>query len=281
MISADEYSSLVLSPHKQDFTVCYLCGISLDSPRKKISRHKYRKQEIMTNGCMSNKETKKTCIQQDRIYHHDNIHISDGLVMSNDQLSSKNCEKLDYHRGSPERIEKLKDDLNISPISFASTQMSHESSPINDSKTQFNRYSTPTNLVQNKKTGQTVQKTECESLDGSFLQFTQKATEPENIENTDCDYTKGHNLSCESKHSSDSDQSVNQRHVHWISKHSSGSDFSETGSVDDQSNSQILYSWVTRHFSCEECPASWNHVLNMARAAIENKEQLETYSCRL
>jgi hypothetical protein len=49
--------------------------------------------------------------------------------MSNDQLSSKNCEKLDYHRGSPERIEKLKDDLNISPISFASTQMSHESSP--------------------------------------------------------------------------------------------------------------------------------------------------------
>jgi hypothetical protein len=65
-----------------------------------------------------------------------------------------------------------------------------------------------------------VQKTECESLDGSFLQFTQKATEPENIENTDCDYTKGHNLSCESKHSSDSDQSVNQRHVHWISKHS-------------------------------------------------------------
>jgi hypothetical protein len=63
--------------------------------------------------------------------------------------------------------------------------MSHESSPINDSKTQFNRYSTPTNLVQNKKTGQTVQKTECESLDGSFLQFTQKATEPENIENTD------------------------------------------------------------------------------------------------
>jgi hypothetical protein len=52
------------------------CGISLDSPRKKISRHKYRKQEIMTNGCMSNKETKKTCIQQDRIYHHDNIEIT-------------------------------------------------------------------------------------------------------------------------------------------------------------------------------------------------------------
>lgn len=256
LISEDEYASIVLSPHKQDFTVCYLCGISPDSPRQKLHTNKHQQTKSASIDCL-----KKCELEPDKCHNLAEVmkyttHAKKGMIQST---------------GSPDRADMLRNDLNLSPISLASTQMSRDSSPINESNTDINRYSTPTNIVQKH--------TEVlESLDGSFLQFAPKANmKSETVKNMSCD-SKGDNLSTKLKHSN---QPINGRHVHWTSADLCGSDTSQAGSIDDQSNSQILYTWISRHYSCEECPVSWNHVLNLARAVIDNKDELEKYCCRL
>lgn len=260
LISEDEYASIMLSPHRQDFTVCHLCGISSDKPR--------RRSNVSKAGCLKKKADMKTNDSQEKAT---NAVIPKTLPMENTNKPSKS------DPSNVQGMEKSRDELNISPISFASTQLSRESSPVSESEGK--RYSTPTNALQDIKTQKF--KAHLESLDGSFLQFagqpnSQKQTSLEStlIENKDC------NFSNTSKHSSDSDSSVNQKHVHWLSTGSGGSDISQTGSMEGSSNSLLLYTWVTKHFSCEECPASWKHVLNMARAAIDNRQELEKYACK-
>lgn len=258
LISEDEYASIVLSPHKQDFTVCYLCGVSPDSPRQKL--HTIKQQQT---------KSASTCIDGLKKYGQepDKYHNS-AEVMKYTTHSDKG---MIQNTGSPDRADMLRNNLNLSPISLASTQMSRDSSPINESNTDINRYSTPTNIVQKR--------TEVlESLDGSFLQFAPKGEigniKTEVVSNMSGD-AKEDNLSTKSKHSN---QPINGRHVHWTSVDSGGSDTSQAGSIDGQSSSQILYTWISRHYSCEECPVSWNHVLNLARAVIDNKDELEKYS---
>ncbi|CAG2206284.1 unnamed protein product [Mytilus edulis] len=52
LISEDEYASIMLSPHKQDFTVCYLCGISPDSPRQKLHTNKHQQTKSASIDCL-------------------------------------------------------------------------------------------------------------------------------------------------------------------------------------------------------------------------------------
>ena len=258
LISEDEYASIMLSPHRQDFTVCHLCGISSDKPR--------RRSHIMSkSGCLKKSAETKPENVMVMAKEVPKILTAENLATKDDQVYIK-------------EVEKTRDELNISPISFASTQMSRESSPNNDSKSDVKRYSTPTNAFQDKITQKC--KVDSESLDGSFLQFAGNSSSQNHnsVESTLIE-NKDNNLSNSSKHSSDSDNFVNQKHVHWLSTGSSGSDVSQTGSVEGLSNALLLYTWVTKHFSCDECPASWKHVLNMARTAIDNRGDLEKYAC--
>ncbi|XP_060071260.1 uncharacterized protein C5orf34 homolog [Ylistrum balloti] len=44
---------------------------------------------------------------------------------------------------------------------------------------------------------------------------------------------------------------------------------------------RIHYTWVTRHYSCEECPVVWSHPVNLARAVLDNRESLEQKALKL
>ncbi|KAK3092815.1 hypothetical protein FSP39_007490 [Pinctada imbricata] len=45
--------------------------------------------------------------------------------------------------------------------------------------------------------------------------------------------------------------------------------------VNEDSKCRCLYTWMTKHFSCDECPLPWSHAVNLARAVMANREQLE------
>ncbi|OWF52201.1 hypothetical protein KP79_PYT20100 [Mizuhopecten yessoensis] len=55
----------------------------------------------------------------------------------------------------------------------------------------------------------------------------------------------------------------------------------EAGSWEESPEARIHYTWVTRHYSCEECPVVWSHCVNLARAVLDNRESLEQKALKL
>ncbi|XP_033760537.1 uncharacterized protein C5orf34 homolog [Pecten maximus] len=55
----------------------------------------------------------------------------------------------------------------------------------------------------------------------------------------------------------------------------------EGGSMEETPESRTHYSWVTRHYSCEECPVVWSHPVNLARAVLDNRDSLEQKALKL
>lgn len=54
----------------------------------------------------------------------------------------------------------------------------------------------------------------------------------------------------------------------------------DAGSWEESPESRVYYTWVTRHYSCEECPVVWRHSVNLARAVMDNRETLEQKACK-
>lgn len=106
--SMDQYGSLVLSGHKQDFTVCYLSATSEDQPKKAYPNSVYEKEE--------KKQT-------------------------NDRIQAYG-EEQDRNNSPDENSEIIvTENLSISPISRTSND---SPSQRNENVQEFQRYSTPT-----------------------------------------------------------------------------------------------------------------------------------------
>lgn len=56
---------------------------------------------------------------------------------------------------------------------------------------------------------------------------------------------------------------------------------SQSGSMEEAPESRTHYSWVTRHYSCEECPVVWSHPVNLARAVLDNRESVQQKALKL
>lgn len=315
LLSADEYASIVLSPHKQDFTVCYLSQISSEPPKPKRNRHPKTNHKTTSSDKPSEcrKETLDASLRGSSFHKDDelNIHSSSQHSGHADQGQGFEEDGLDESLSKPARSE-----LNISPISMASSLRSPNTSPESQQDhNKFHRYSTPTNHSPDQKADDGIEiggkksafkhyrHSQNQGSDGSFLEVieSQKTSRtPVNPQVTKSSINTNGSLKESSGkvvHSDSSNkpntctQQLNKSPQRNIlpgtppaspsrdSAHSSfNSQQSEQNSVEEASP-RCLYTWVTRHFSCDECPVAWRHPLNMARSMINQREEHEKKMC--
>lgn len=320
-MSEDEYASLVLSPHQQDFTVCYLSQISTE-PRK--SKRLHHKRKSHKPGSSSNSTEHRKEILDTKLKNGYNKVLFDqeaGLNLIPSHHDSHFGQVQENGNGSPQIDESLskqiRNELNFSPISMASSMRSPHTSPEGqEAKEQFHRYSTPTNHAPSqegeieiggkKSAFRHYRQQSDRETDGSFLEMIES---PRNSKSTDIPVNHQHSQSntrsqshseryessvqesqpvLEVSHSTAAAQkSAKQQNLSSNtppqspsrdSNHSSISSHSEQDSVEETSTRR-LYTWVTRHFSCDECPVAWRHPLNMARSMIDKREEYEKTMC--
>lgn len=315
LLSADEYASIVLSPHKQDFTVCYLSQISSEPPKPKRNRHQKTNHKTKSSNKPSEcrKETLEATLRSSSFHKDDelNIHSSSHRGSHPGQGFEEGGLDADESLSKPACSE-----LNISPISMASSLRSPHTSPESQQEcNKFHRYSTPTNRspdgnaddgieIGGKKSAlKHYRHSQNQGSDGSFLEVIESqktSTTSVNQQNTKSGINANDSLkgssgqvvhSDSSNRISTSTQQLNKSPQRDVlpgtplsspsrdSAHSSfNSQQSEQDSVEGASP-RCLYTWVTRHFSCDECPVAWRHPLNMARSMINQREEQEKKMC--
>lgn len=315
LLSADEYASIVLSPHKQDFTVCYLSQISSEPPKPKRNRHQKTNHKTKSSNKPSEcrKETLEATLRSSSFHKDDelNIHSSSHHGSHPGQGFEEGGLDADESLSKPARSE-----LNISPISMASSLRSPHTSPESQQEcNKFHRYSTPTNRspdgnaddgieIGGKKSAfKHYRHSQNQGSDGSFLEVIESqktSTTSVKQQNTKSGINANDSLkgssgqvvhSDSSNRISTSTQQLNKSPQRDVlpgtplsspsrdSAHSSfNSQQSEQDSVEGASP-RCLYTWVTRHFSCDECPVAWRHPLNMARSMINQREEQEKKMC--
>ncbi|XP_062612767.1 uncharacterized protein C5orf34-like [Saccostrea cucullata] len=321
LLSADEYASLVLSPHKQDFTVCYLSQISTEPRKPRRHQHKNRRHKSSsTNNSAKHSSDDLDCTLRENL---DKVSLrqEEGLNLSSSSSSVGHIEQVkDSGHESPPPDQSLSkqthNELNISPISMASSMRSPHTSPEGqEEKNKFHRYSTPTNHVTDQEKGDEIEiggkksafrhyrLQQDKGTDGSFLEVIESQKNSENSKplrhqnsqpsiNPESNSGKEERSASSVKESHSESKSCHKNSAQRSGKlqefssktpplspskestHSSFSSQSEQDSLDETST-RCLYSWVTRHFSCEECPVAWRHPLNMARSIIEKREEYE------
>lgn len=320
LLSADEYASIVLSPHKQDFTVCYLSEISSEPPKPKRNRHQKTNHKTKSSDKPSEcrKETLDASLRGSSFHKDDELNIHSSSQHSGHPGQGQGFEE-DGLNADESLSKPARSELNISPISMASTFRSPHTSPESQQdRNKFHRYSTPTNhspdanendgieIGGKKSAFKHYRHSQNQGSDGSFLEViesqktsttsvNQQVTKSSTNTGT-CDSLKG--SSGQVVHSDSSNnklntctQQLNKSPQRGIlpgtppasptrdSAHSSfNSQQSEQDSVEGASP-RCLYTWVTRHFSCDECPVAWRHPLNMARSIINQREEHEKKMC--
>ena len=55
---------------------------------------------------------------------------------------------------------------------------------------------------------------------------------------------------------------------------SNGSGDSDIVDIEGDSETRLFYSWVTRHFSVEECTVGWRHPVSLAKSLLEKREDM-------
>ena len=318
LLSADEYASLVLSPHRQDFTVCYLSQISTEP--KKPKRNQHRKPDTKTNSRNKASESLDTTLKNNPGAHHPSLGNGIQGNTSSQQISRVD-QAQSFERDSLEMDESLskqtRSELNFSPISFASSMRSPHTSPENQRESSsFHRYSTPTNhgpadenkqdeieIGGKKSAFKHYRQMQRQGSDGSFMEVieSQKTSKSSNKSvdqqsrqsDNKCSHKGLPEFSCKgtTEHVQKHKTVEKQMTKHSISdagtpplspaRGSAGSSFNSKHDQDsmEETSTRCLYTWVTRHFSCDECPVSWRHPLNMARSMIDQREKHEKRMC--
>ncbi|XP_061183350.1 uncharacterized protein C5orf34 homolog [Saccostrea echinata] len=318
LLSTDEYASLVLSPHKQDFTVCYLSQISTEPRKPKRHHHKMQSHKSSsTNNSAKHSNENLDSTLRDNI---DKVPLRQeaGLNLSTSLHSVGHIEQgINNGHESPRLDQSVskqtQNELNISPISMASSMRSPHTSPEGqEEKNKFHRYSTPTNHITDQEKGDEIEiggkksafrhyrHQQDNGTDGSFLEVIESQKKSENSKplNLQSSIKPQSNSGQQERSASSGKESQSESksfHKHAAqssgklqefsfktpplspSKESTHSSFSSQSEQDslDETSARCLYTWVTRHFSCEECPVAWRHPLNMARSIIEKREDYE------
>ncbi|XP_041359472.1 uncharacterized protein C5orf34 homolog isoform X2 [Gigantopelta aegis] len=76
IFSLNEYASLVLSPHKQEFTVCYLSKLGQESPR--ISKHSTSR--LSTSCCSNSSAENNSCTSQEKHSHDKTVETNNRVT---------------------------------------------------------------------------------------------------------------------------------------------------------------------------------------------------------
>lgn len=294
--SEDEFASLILSPHRRDFTVCYLSELSQEKQREKT---KVRKRD----GDILKQTVEEVCHNMpDVVPRYSRPGGSD--------IGFQGSEKTEFFPPGKksEYVNSGKEDLNISPITQASGADSPEAlsnasgSPITpqntvkDKEAKFRAFSTPTEgledhespvctpygktAVFNDYTGNKGQHcvdfAPTENVDGSFItenlkltgeqrskllkDFRQEMKNRENDKNIK-------NLKVEEN--SVLHQVITSLEDKTLTSQNSAQSMSSESSFENKSRTRCKYCWLTRHFSCDECSLSWSQVVKMAQKVAE------------
>ena len=97
IFSVDEYASLVLSPHRQEFTVCYLSKLGQEVQR----RHKQSSSHLSTSGSASSSLNNNECTLRQNCSNSGSL-ICNGSSASekcvnNSPVASDRCRNVDKH----------------------------------------------------------------------------------------------------------------------------------------------------------------------------------------
>lgn len=275
--SKDEFGSLILSPHRRDFTICYLSALSAEKKReRKLKCSKNETDSAMNLDAINNTEK--------------HSHFS-GHNPTTDQMMNKNNRCRTPVIGEDNLAQES---LNLSPITQASCAdsppaLSNASgSPVTPENTQkdrhakYRQYSTPTEGLEDgtqsvcpkclkriSNNAVSLQKQTVGNPEGSFLGENHGG---QNNEQNCCQCLQ--QTDEKTQRVVDTGQVLlkdkginNYRPLNEnldLSKNSDGS--SET----DQGEVRRNYTWLTRHISCDECPTNWSHVIKMAQTFAEN-----------
>ncbi|KAJ8309765.1 hypothetical protein KUTeg_011630 [Tegillarca granosa] len=264
LVSEDEFASLVLSPHRSDFTVCFLCRVSSEYRKQ---NNKCRKQIRKSKG---DNQKFRPLRQKDGLQH--------GIDIIENKFEREHNIEGRSDPSSPESHElhrHLQDELSISPISLASSQRSENSSPLDDRVQQadFHRYSTPTFGEQRPKgqIGKQVM-TNDDDLDGSYLGLERQNLSSEKKSNSHEKSSSNSTIKSGQNSKENTFMNISQQSSAHSCSDESGNFPSESG---EESSSRCLYSWITKHFSCDECPVAWSHPVNMAKTLLDDKAKFE------
>ncbi|KAL5004165.1 hypothetical protein ScPMuIL_017621 [Solemya velum] len=219
--SMDQYGSLALSGHKQDFTVCYLSAISGDRPET-------TQRPSPPKSLQENKEVKQT---NDMIEPH-----GDGQD----------------RRNTPDENSEMTENLSISPISRTSND---SPSQTNQNVQEFQRFSTPTR--------------ELGADEAPVVTPYGKTAVFKNPFETSNQIAKAVRTGSELPNKKSSEISSVEKAVNSEPK-----DIVDVKSQDIENlKTRHPYMWVTKHYSCSEHPACWNHPVSLAKQASDQHSQ--------
>lgn len=295
--SDDEFASLILSPHRRDFTVCYLSELSQEKQREKT---KVRKR----NDDILKQTVDEVCLNMpDVVPRYSRPDRSDVGVQGSEKTDCFLTGKKSTY------VNSGKEDLNISPITQASGADSPEAlsnasgSPITpqntvkDKAAKFRAFSTPTEGLEDNESpvctpyGKTavfndytgnkgqhcVDFAPTENVDGSFIQ--------ENFKHTGEQKSKTRKDFRQEMKNRDNDKNIKNLKVEesqmfehqvvtsvedrTVTSQNSALSMSSESSFENKSKTRCRYCWLTRHFSCDECTLSWSQVVKMAQKVAE------------
>ncbi|XP_052271990.1 uncharacterized protein C5orf34 homolog [Dreissena polymorpha] len=287
--SKDEFASLVLSPHRQDFTICYLSHLSDD--KKKVGKGigARKKVDELNTGKINELEG--------------HTHVKNCVVKAEKtEIEGRYIDINPKHRSlTPDIVKQniqIGEGLNLSPITQASCADSPQSlsagsgSPFTlhnastDDNAKFRPFSTPTEGLEQRASG--------DYYEGSFL-CEQFGTKPLKAGIKTSHENKIENRSTESaalpqKHDPISVPCwVEDQRKHrgmslqdnvcfeWALMTGLKETGAETGlnqkTVDCSSKTRHRYTWLTRHVSCDECPAYFRNTVKMAKDLAEKGVQ--------
>ena len=293
ILSIDEFASVILSPHRKDFTVCYLSVLSQEKQRDRVKVKKNRQTRNLHSTSGDKYEQTKRC---DSPLYQKKVQYSEEVLSNTVKDSQTPVRKVPkrQHGNYPPGEE----DLNISPITQASrgnspSGVSHASgSPVTpqdtvkDCAAKFRPFSTPTEEVENidlesdvfhVKHGKT--KHLPVNREGSFLgeDFNHVKIDISNLKTSN--HTKGHSYEDKTL-SVSNDVEFNQKYKDFdFSGHStvpcsSSEDSGSSGLSDTRSReTRRSYCWVTRHISRDECPLVWSYAVKMAEQIADKTEE--------
>ncbi|XP_052783044.1 uncharacterized protein LOC128219272 [Mya arenaria] len=275
--SNDEFGSVVLSPHRTDFTVCYLSALSRERIKEKNQNHRKAnsRQHFKKDGHHKNEQMHGESSARDTSERGDNrIHI---------------FEKMREDSKTPEYTKIAENDtsvgLNLSPITQASCVDSPggisnaSGSPFSihtsgeNCNAKFRPFSTPTEGLDAKENGSYNNNAE-----GSFLGETYGKKPVDFTQDIQSQHHYFKPIAvCKSEMKASHDcgdvgrACLEQEETTLATKCEDEicGGISSCSSQEGDSQTQVRYTWLTRHMSCDECHSSFGHVVKLAKEAAE------------
>lgn len=302
----DEFGSLILSPHKRDFTVCYLSELS---DAKKKCRKKYIG--------MKKSDAIESKVKEVEI---DNAYTVPGL--GNTELDKNNSGQVKSVSSQQTRCKTpvtlpTEESLNLSPITQASCANSPEAmsntsaSPVmyentlKDMGAKFRPFSTPTeglelnegttNICPNclKPVKERKQlRTQVDNPDGSFLgencgpgnkntsdKFTDKEKSLRESVNGGQNICSCANQNIVIIRPDPVGKRIGQEKpqgscIETLASNHTYQGNTSASSEDSSKDMRRRYTWLTKHVSCDECPTMWSHAVKLAQTLAESGAQV-------